>query len=246
MRKHRAYLFLLILVAHNIMFGQVIGVRVGGGLGLSLYTGNQMDDKISLSTRGVSELNQGKTLQVHVAINDRYELSAKYLATSLWSFKSKDMLGLSADVEEVGCMLQRSLNDNIKIDDRPYTINVFAGIGACQFRSAFYDYSIPNNVANVPISSIGYGNAATISGRSLPEKLIQPILICGFSIGFRLTSFMTVYFENSFSTTNSNKISGNLFRKNSIPPDGYTFHAITLYLNPYKFGSSRRLGCPKF
>ncbi len=245
MLKYR-FTFFTLLFSCGILLAQIGGIRIGGGVGYSLYVGNQMDDKISLSTRGKSELNLGSTLQLHMAINDKYELGIKYLTTSLWSFKSKDQLGLSAEIEEVGIILQRSLNDNIKIDNSHFTFNVFAGLGICQFKSAFYDFTVPNGGFNVPITSVGYGNSPTISGISLPNKLIQPILIGGISVGFRITDFMTIYFENSFSTTNSNKISGNLFRKNAIPPDGYTFHAISLYLNYYKFNGSRRLGCPKF
>ncbi len=241
MLKYR-FTFLLLLFSCGMLLAQIGGIRFGGGVGYSLYTGNQMDQKISFSTRGKSELNLGSTLQMHVAINDKYEIGIKYLTTSLWSFKSKDQLGLSAEIEELGLILQRSLNDNIKINDDRFTFNVFAGVGACRFKSAFYDFSNPN----LPFTSVGYGNNATVTGISLPEKLVQPILIGGFSIGFRMTEFMTIYFENSFSTTNSNKISGNLFRKNAIPPDGYTFHALTLYLNLYKSRDSRRIRCPRF
>ena len=245
MLRFRFAFFALIFSSH-ILLAQIGGIRIGGGMGYSLYAGNQMDGEISLSTRGKSELNLGNTLQLHFDINDRYELGIKYLTTSLWSFKSKDQLGLSAELEEVGLILQRSLNDNIKIDNSHFTFNLFAGLGVCRFKSAFYDFTLPNGGFNMPITSVGYGNQPTISGKSLPDKLIQPILIGGFSIGYRISDFLTMYFENSFSTTNSNKISGNLFRKNAIPPDGYTFHAITLYLNLYKSRGSRRIGCPKF
>jgi hypothetical protein len=68
---------------------QIIGVRVGAGYGYSLYTGNQMDGKISFSTRGESELNKGNSIQIHFAINDKYEIGLKHLGTTLWSFKSK-------------------------------------------------------------------------------------------------------------------------------------------------------------
>jgi hypothetical protein len=241
MLKYR-FTFLALLFSCGILLAQIGGIRIGGGVGYSLYTGNQMDQNISFSTRGKSELNLGNTLQMHVAINDKYEIGIKYLTTSLWSFKSKDQLGLSAEIEELGLILQRSLNDNIKINDGRFTFNVFAGVGACRFKSAFYDFSNPY----LPFTSIGYGNNATVSGISLPEKLVQPILIGGFSIGFRMTDFLTIYLENSYSTTNSNKISGNLFRKNAIPPDGYTFHALTLYLSLYKSRDSRRIRCPRF
>jgi len=236
-----SFTFYALLFSYYIPLAQVKGIRFGGGVGYSLYTGNQMDNKISFSTKGKSELNIGNTLQLHVAINDRYEIGIKYLTTNLWSFKSKDQLGLSADIEELGIILQRSLNDNIKINDGRFTFNVFAGVGACQFKSAFYDFSDPYK----PFTSIGYGNNPTVSGISLPNKLIQPILIAGFSVGVRINNFTTIYFENSFSTTNSNKISGNLCRKNAIPPDGYTFHALTLYLNPYKSHKSQRIRCPR-
>lgn len=236
----------IVIFSCLLLPAQVVGLRIGGGAGYSLYAGNQMDGSISLSTRGKSELNSGNTIQLHVAINDRYELGIKYLTTNLWSFKSKDQLGLSAEIEELGLIIQRSLNDNIRLDDSRFTYNVFAGIGFCQFKSAFYDFSIPTGGFNMPLTSVGYGNNPTISGISLPNKLIQPILIGGISIGFRITDFMTIYFENSYSTTNSNKISGNLFRKNAIPPDGYTFHALSLYLNLYKNLGSKRIGCPRF
>ena len=245
MLKYR-FTFLLLLFSCGMLLAQIGGIRFGGGVGYSLYTGNQMDQTISFSTRGKSELNLGNTLQMHVAINDKYEIGIKYLTTSLWSFKSKDIYGLHAEIDELGIILQRSLNDNIKINDGRFTFNVFAGVGACQFKSAFYDFSVPYTSSNFPITSIGYGSQPTTSGISLPNKLIQPILIGGISVGVRINNFTTIYFENSFSTTNSNKISGNLYRKNAIPPDGYTFHAITVYLNYYKSNRPSRIRCPKF
>jgi hypothetical protein len=241
-----SFTFYALLFSYYIPLAQVKGIRFGGGVGYSLYTGNQMDQKISFSTKGKSELNLGSTLQLHFAINDKYELGIKYLTTNLWSFKSKDIYGLHAEIDELGIILQRSLNDNIKINDGRFTFNVFAGVGACQFKSAFYDFSVPYTSSNFPITSIGYGSQPTTSGISLPNKLIQPILIGGISVGVRINNFTTIYFENSFSTTNSNKISGNLYRKNAIPPDGYTFHAITVYLNYYKSNRPSRIRCPKF
>lgn len=95
----------IVMFSCLLLPAQIIGLRAGGGMGYSLYAGNQMDGTISLSTRGKSELNIGNTLQFHVALNDKYELGIKYLTTSLWSFKSKDQLGLSTDLEELGLIL---------------------------------------------------------------------------------------------------------------------------------------------
>ncbi len=234
-----------ILFSGCILSAQIGGFRIGAGVGYSLYTGNQMDGTISTSTHGKSELNKGYNLQVYKSINDKYEIGFRYLSTNLWSFKSKDDLGLSADIEEYSINIQRSLNDNISLTDGRFTFNIVAGIGLCRFKSAFYDFTTTNGF-NIPFSSVGYGNNPTLSGVSIADKLIEPLLIGGINIGFRVNNVFTIYFENTFSTTNSNKISGNLYRKNSIPPDGFTYHAITLYINFFDYNKSKRMRCPKF
>lgn len=220
--------------------------RLGVGVGGSLYLGTQMDEEISLSTYNKSEVNLGYNFQVYKSINDKSELGFRYLNTSLWSFKSNNELALNADLQEFSILYQRSLNNNINLDGSRFTFNLLAGLGLCYFRSAFYNIINPEDGFTVPFTAVGYGNITTINGQNISDKLLQLLFIEGFNIGYRISPRFSIYFENSLSFTNSNKLSGNLLRKSNIPPDGYTYHALTIYINYSQYFSAKKMKCPKF
>lgn len=243
---HKFFLFFVGMIVHFSLFGQFYkNARVGVGVGGSLYYGTQMDEKISFSTYDKSEVNLGYNFQMYKAINSNSEFGVRYLSTSLWSFKSNNELALNADLQDISILYQRSLNDNIVLDGSRFTYNLEAGLGLCYFRSAFYNIIHPETGIPMPFTAVGYGNIATVNGKVISEKLLQPLFIVGFNIGYRISPMVTLYFENSLSLTNSNKLSGNLLRKSSIPPDGYTFHALTLYINYSSITKASRLKCPK-
>lgn len=245
--KSRLNLLFVFLFVNLVAFAQFYkNARLGAGVGGSLYFGTQMDEKISLSTYNKSEINLGYNFQVYKSINDNSELGFRYLSTSLWSFKSNNELALNADLQEFSFLYQRSLNNNINLDESNFTFNLQAGLGLCYFRSAFYNIINPADGIPMPFTAVGYGNINTVNGQNISEKLLQPLFIGGFNIGYRISPRFTIYFENSLSLTNSNKLSGNLLRKSNIPPDGYTYHAITLYINYTDKVAASRIKCPKF
>ncbi len=243
----RLFFVIVCLLQNFSVLGQFYkDIRLGVGIGGSVYCGNQMDEKISFSTFNKSEVNSGYNFQIYKGIDENNELGFRYLTTSLWSFKSNNELALNAELQEFSFLYQKSLNNNIKMDGSRFTFNLHAGLGLCYFRSAFYDIVNPENAFQVPFTAIGYGNIQTLNGGVISEKLLQPLLIGGFNIGYRISPIFSIYFENSLSLTNSNKLSGNLLRKSSIPPDGYTYHCITVYINYSKLHSASRIKCPKF
>ena len=245
--KSRSLFFVFSLLLSLLSSAQFYkNARIGGGIGGSLYFGTQMDEKISLSTFDKSEINLGYNFQVYKSINENSELGFRYLSTSLWSFKSNNELALNADLQEFSILYQRSLNDNINMNGSRFTFNLQAGLGLCYFRSAFYNIIHPEDGITIPLTAVGYGDIQTVNGQNIKEKLLQPLFIGGFNIWYRINPFLSIYFENSLSLTNSNKLSGNLLRKSSIPPDGYTYHALTIYINYSQFNSASRLKCPKF
>jgi hypothetical protein len=238
-------LLILFVVSNEVLFAQLSTIRVGAGIGGSIYVGNQMDENISFSTYNKSEVNIGNHFELYKTINNNNEIGFRYLATDLWSFKSNNTLALNAEINEFAFIYQRSLNNNSNIDLEKFTINAVGGLGACYFKSAFYDINIENRSFS-PFSAVGFGNIATKSGNVIPEKEVAWLAILGFNVGYRVNNYMSVYFENTLTLSNTNKISGNLFRKSNLPPDGYFYSAFTVYINYVSFKNHKRVKCPKF
>jgi hypothetical protein len=233
--------FILFSVKTNAQFFD--GLRVGIGVGKSIYWGSQMDFAFRTNTYGKSEFNNGYNFQIYKAINNSSELGFRYLTAELWSFKSKNTLALNTHVDEFSFIYQYSLNNNIDLSKSRITFNVSAGLGLINFKSIFYSIDKPNDFSNIS-SSVGYGNIFTSSKKVEPNKITALSGTIGFNVGVRLATNLSLYFENSFTLSGSNKITGNLMINSSIPNNGYTYHALSIYLN---LGNQKgKIGCPKF
>lgn len=241
----KVVIFLFLLLNNKLGFSQIFdGLRVGGGVGVSLYLGSQMDSKISTNTFNKSELNSGYNLQIYKAIDSRNEFGLRFLKSELWSFKSENQLGLNNNFNEIAFVYQRSLNSNNGMNrGGNFTFNLLAGIGLLDYSAAFYTIN-PTGEFNY-FSSIGNGYKPVQSPSYLiREKKMAVSGIVGFNIGCRIAPNLSLFFENSVSLSSSNKFTGNLSLKSNLPNNGFSYHAISLFIN---LGNQRgRLGCPKF
>lgn len=220
------------------------GIRIGGGLGGSIYWGSQMDYKISLNTYGRSEINKGYNFQIYKSIGDKHEIGFRYLTTQLWSFKSDDRYAANTKLEEFAIMYQKSLNNNIGLHNSNFTYNMVYGVGIINYSSQYYLVDKSGGVRT--FFSIGNGSNQSVlkDGLNIAEKRPTVCGIIGFNIGYRLAKHVSVYVENTFTLSGSNYISGNLYLRSNIPNNGYTYHAISLFINV--FGKPNPLSCPKF
>jgi len=242
-RKFNSFI-LFLSFSININAQILDGLRFGGGIGKSIYWGSQMDFVFSTNTYGKSELNNGYNFQIYKTINRSSEVGFRYLSTELWSFKSKNTLALNAHANEFSFIYQYSLNNNIDLSSSPITINLLGGLGLINFKSIFYSINSPNDFSTV-YSSVGYGNEiGGTSTKKEPNKRTAFAGIVGFNLGVRLVPNLSLYLENTFTLSGSNKITGNLLLKSATPNNGYTYHALSLYLN---FGNQKgKISCPKF
>jgi hypothetical protein len=241
--KKLSILSLFVFLFTTYIIGQDLdGVRLGFGVGSSIYCGSQMDNKIETNTLGKSEINNGFNLQVYKSFDNKNEFGIRFLSSELWSFKSNNQLALNNQFKELSFLYQRSLNQNVKLNNAPFTINALAGVGILYYSATFYTIT-DNNFKN--FSSIGAGDKA-VSDPSLLIKEKVPAIsgIIGLNIGFKLSPRLLLYFENSFSLSLDNRFTGNLSLKSKVPNNGFTYHAFSLYLN---WGNQKgRIGCPKF
>jgi hypothetical protein len=234
-----------VLIFFNICaFSQTFdGVRVGGGIGKSIYWGTQMDTKIATNTLGKSELNNGYNFQIYKAIDNKNEFGIRILNSELWSFKSNNQLALNNQFTEFAFMYQRSLNQNIQFSNSPITINLVTGLGILSYSAAFYLVNSPNNLTY--FSSIGGGDKPISNPLFLIKDKVPTLSgIIGLNFGFKLAPSLLVYFENSVSLSMDNRFTGNLSLKSKIPNNGFSYHALSLY---YSWGNKKgKLGCPQF
>lgn len=240
----KGLLFLSLLLNYQFVFSQILdGVRIGGGLGVSVYLGSQMDSKISTNTFNKSELNSGFNVQIYKALDNKNELGIRFLKSELWSFKSEDQLGLNNNFNEIAFIYQRSLNNNNGMNRGSFTFNLLAGIGLLDYSAAFYTIN-PNGEFNY-FSSIGNGyKPVQNSNLLIREKKLAVSGILGFNIGCRIAPNLSLFLENSVSLSSSNKFTGNLSLKSNLPNNGFSYHALSLFIN---LGNQRgRIGCPKF
>lgn len=234
-------LFIFLLTTYTI--GQDLdGVRLGFGLGSSIYWGSQMDTKIETNTLGKSEINSGLNFQIYKSFDNTNEFGIRFLNSELWSFKSNNQLALNNQFKELSFLYQRSLNQNVKLNNGPLTVNLLAGVGVLYYSASFY--TINNNNLRI-FSSIGAGDKPVSDPSFLIKEKVPAISgIIGLNLGFKLSPRLLLYFENSFSLSLDNRFTGNLSLKSKFPNNGFTYHALSLYLN---WGNQKgRIGCPKF
>lgn len=242
-RKYYLLLF-LIYVSTNLTSQTLNNVRIGIGLGSSIYWGTQMDYSFKLNTFGVSEINKGYNFQTYFAFDKKQEIGVRFLNTELWSFKSDNRLALNAKIDEFSLIYQRSLNNNIDLKSKDkFTYNLVLGTGIIYFRSVFFTVN-PESGDLKPFSSVGKGDLKVSSNLKVMQQIPTVSGLIGFNIGFRISNKFSLYQENTFTLSGSNKITGNLLIRSEIPNNGYTYHTFTLFYN--LSSKYNQLTCPKF
>ena len=245
-KLYKVQLFFVLLFSSLISTSQVSnGWRIGAGVGESIYWGSQMDERLSFKTYDKSEFNRGVNIQLYKTINFKNEIGFRFLNTELWSFKTSDQQALNAKINEFAVIYQRSLNENSDLYSNRFnfTHNLVIGLSLISFKSKTFSINPGTKVFTV-FSSVGNGVEPTTSGLIKPDAQIALGGILGYNIGVRLSNSFSLYLENTFTLSASNYITGNLVSKSKITNNGYTYNALTLYINLNPNGN--RLGCPKF
>jgi hypothetical protein len=152
-------------------------------------------------------------------------------------------LALNAKVDEFSLIYQRSLNNNIDLKSKDkFTYNIVLGTGIIYYRSIFYLVNTESGELT-PFSSVGKGDLKVSSNLKVIQQIPTVSGLVGFNIGFRISNKFSIYQENTFTLSGSNKITGNLLLRSEIPNNGYTFHSLALF---YNISSKyNQLKCPK-
>lgn len=241
-KKVQLFIVIIGLFSTNINAQILDGVRIGGGIGSSYYWGSQSDNIPKLDTYGKNELNAGYNFQIYKAIDYKNEFGFRYLKTQLWSFKSNNTQAINVDLNEFAVIYQRSLNDNVGINPKPFTFNMLLGLGVIRYSAIAYSINAKQDFT--PNSSVGNGYQPVPLDLLIRDKQITGAGLIGFNMGVRMASNLTLYFENTFTLSASNNITGLLSYKGRLPVNGYTYHALSLFIN---LGNQRgKLSCPKF
>jgi len=221
------------------------GLRLGGGVGESIYWGSQMDGKISLSTYNRSEFNPGFNFQIYKAFDNKNEIGFRFMNTQLWSFKTSNTQATNIKLNEFAIIYQKSLNENSRLNSGRllFTHNLVLGLSMISFKSRSFTIDPKTRIFTI-LSSVGYANDYPTSGLTKPEDQLAIAGVIGYNIGYRLNSNFSIYLENTFTLSTNNDIHGNLNSKSKLTNNGFTYSALTLYLNI----NSRvnPLSCPKF
>jgi hypothetical protein len=176
-------------------------------------------------------------------LNDDFEVGFQFKTGHLLTLKSENTQGSTCDFNEGQFNVNYSFNQNVGLTRDRYTVNAQIGIGATQFRSKYFTVNTAVESIDQVFSTVGY-EGTLISSNDQANKQVAIIGNFGLVLGYRLSERLCVYWENSVNISTSNKMSGNLYKRSWIPPDGYFFSGIGIYfkISPQK----GRLGCPKF
>lgn len=233
------------LTIQNFKPGTNSNWRFGGGVGFSLYFTNQIDYIITTNYGNFKELIPSYFMGMHKQLNSRFEIGINARQAGMLTLKSENSQGTQCDYYDLQLITQYSFNNNINLNDSRVTWNAQIGLGIVNFRSMYYTVNTDTREILEVVSTLGYGlnrsNRKDISNR-------KTVIVgnFGLNIGLRVFQNMSIYFENSFNISTSNKMSGNLYKKSWIPPDCYVFSGIGIYFNLGNGGNGKRIDCPKF
>ena len=217
--------------------------RIGIGMGYNYYLGDQMDYKITSSFGNFNENRTGKTIAFYKSINNKWELGAFARDASMMTLKSENTQGLECIFQDVQLTTQYSFNENINLNKSSTTINATFGLGIINFQSRYFEVEPISGKEMSNFTTIGFGIQNGFSGsKHDPNKVTAVTGHVGLNIGFRISKNINFYLENNFNLTTTNKLSGNLFKYSWIPPDGYWYSGIALYIRFNK----KEAACPRF
>jgi len=217
--------------------------RFGGGVGYAFYLTNQMDYQITTNYGEFNELIPSYFGSINKALNSRWEMGLEYRNGHLLTLKSQNTQGSTCDFEDIQFNIDYSLNDNAGLTNGRFTVNGQIGLGAISFRSKYFTVNSKTESIDRIFSSVGYSGEIKTS-KDQADKQIAVIGNFGLVLGMRLTKNISLYWQNTVNISTSNKMSGNLHKRSWIPPDGYYYSGIGLYINITQ--QKGRIGCPKF
>lgn len=219
--------------------------RFGGGIGYSLFFTNQMDYLITTNYGNFKELIPSYFLGVHKQLNSRFEIGVNARQASMLTLKSENSQGTQCDYYDFQIIAQYSLNNNINLSKSRITWNAQMGLGAVNFRSMYFIVNTDTREILEVYSTVGY-DLNRIYKKDIANRKTVIAGNFGLNIGLRVFQNMSIYLENSFNISTSNKMSGNLNKKSWIPPDCYVFSGIGIYFNLNSGSNGKRIDCPKF
>ncbi len=222
--------------------GDISDYRFGFGVGYSLYATNQMDYKITRNFGEFNELITSYQGGFSKVVNRDFEWGLQFRHGHLMTLKSENTQGSTCDFDDLQFNIDYSLNHNAGLRNGNFTLNTRIGLGGTMFRSRYFLTNPETMLITKTIASVGYDGQMP-AGLVQKEKQKAIIGNLGIVLGFRLGNNLTLYWETTTNISTSNKMSGNLAKKSWIPPDGYLFTGVGLYVN---FGRSNQIGCPRF
>jgi hypothetical protein len=230
-------------LAFKSKFWDIEDFRFGGGVAYSLYLTNQMDYQITTNYGEFKELIPCYFGSINKVISDRWEMGLEYRNGHLLTLKSQNTQGSTCDYQDLQFNIDYSFNGNAGLTNGRFTVNGQIGLGAINFRSKYFTVNTKTKSIDKIFSSVGYSGEIKTS-KDQAEKQNAIIGNFGLVLGMRVTNNINLFWQNTVNISTSNKMSGNLHKRSWIPPDGYFFTGIGLYINITQ--RKGRLGCPKF
>jgi len=216
-------------------------LRFGFGVGYGLYVTNQMDYRITTNYGDFKELIPTYFASVYKQVNNNLEVGLQARFGSLLTLKSENTQGTSCDFSEIQLSVLHSFTKDIGMDGKPFTINGIFSLGITNFRSKYFTVN-PSTKKEKIVAQVGYGGIAANGNQ--PNRQTAILGNTGIAIGYRFSRSLSMYWENTFNLSTSNKMTGNLYKRSYIPTDGYFFSSVGLY---FRFNNRRgQLTCPKF
>jgi hypothetical protein len=215
--------------------------RFGFGVGYGLYVTNQMDYKITTNYGDFKELIPSYFAAVYKQVNNNLEVGLQARFGSLLTLKSENTQGTSCDFNEVQVSVVHSFTKDIAMDSKPFTVNGIFSLGITNFRSKYFTIDRITEKEKI-VAQVGYGGISAKMNQ--PNRQTAIIGNTGIAIGYRFSRSLSMYWENTFNLSTSNKMTGNLAKRSYIPTDGYFFSSVGLYI---RFSDRKgQLSCPKF
>ena len=215
--------------------------RFGFGVGYGLFVTNQMDNKITTNYGDFKELIPTYFAAAYKQVNNNLEVGLQARFGSMLTLKSENTQGTSCDFNEVQATVVYSFTKDIAMEGKPFTINGIFSLGITNFKSKYFSVNPIIEKENI-VSQVGYGGVPSLLNQ--PGRQTAIIGNTGVAIGYRFSRSLSIYWENTYNLSASNKMTGNLVKTSNLPPDGYFFSSVGLYL---RFNEGRgQLSCPKF
>lgn len=217
--------------------------RFGGGYGNSFYLTNQMDYAITRNFGEFEEVRPTYFGAAYKKLNSSMELGLNFRHGSMQTLKSENTQGTQCDFDDAQVTFGYSFNNNIGLEDKRYTINGQIALGGILFKSMYFTVDEDLQRIRKYYSTVGYQGELS-SSKDQENKQLAVVGNFGITLGFRLLNNVSIYWENNVNISTSNKMSGNLHKQSWIPPDGYFFTGVGLFINITP--ARGKISCPRF